>query len=200
MSTILVQFLATIDPRRTIEPTLRRADDAVNSFVFCGAQITDWDEFRACVVRLGRHVDSRVLGVSELPEMDLDFFWGQYVQVLLDAYGPNGAKAAFEYARTGVEGGLYGVLRKFAQSRAEEFVNNEIRARINAFWGNLADAEKMAVIDEYLSRYGHLLSSELTEGSAARLRTDFPKVLAEHVRLMQRLGDLGHRSRGGRRF
>ena len=46
-------------------------------------------------------------------------------------------------------------------------------------------------MDEYLKKYGHLLPSELTEGSAARVRANFPKVLAQHPKILQKTRRLG---------
>jgi hypothetical protein len=105
--------------------------------------------------------------------------------------GSSGDKVAFELARTGNEGGLYHVLRKLASRLAEEYAGNEIRARISDWWHRLSVPQKFAAMDEYLAAFGHFLPSELTEGTAARLRADFPKVLAQHPYLMQRFRRLG---------
>ena len=43
---------------------------------------------------------------------------------------------------------------------------------------------------EYISKHGHLLPSELVEGSAVRIRMFFIKVLEEHPRLIKNLRKL----------
>jgi hypothetical protein len=126
-----------------------------------------------------------------MPKLELDYAWRHYCKVLQKAYGSSGEMAAFEMARTGTEGGLYGVLRRFARTQAEQYAQNEINARISRFLRSLSPSDKLRVADEYLAEYGHLLPSEITEEGAARIKMDFFKVLAEHPRMMQRLGQIG---------
>ena len=94
-------------------------------------------------------------------------------------------------ARTGNEGGLYGVLRKFARRTVEGYAADEIAARVGDYWNNLSTEEKLDAPREYLRQYGHLLPSELTEGSAAGIRAFFPKVLKEHPRIIKGLRRIG---------
>ena len=138
-----------------------------------------------------KHVDSKILCTRRMPDMELDFAWWHYSKVLQKAYGQSGDKAAFEMARTGNEGGLYGVFRRFAETQAEQYAQNEIHGRISRFWEGLSATEKLKAADEYLAEYGHLLPSELTENGAARVKMNFPKALAEHPRMMQRLSRIG---------
>jgi hypothetical protein len=105
-------------------------------------------------------------------------------------YGTNGEKAAFEMVRTGSEGGLYAVLKAVARRMINEYAGNEISARISYFWENLSVDEQIEATEEYLGKYGHLLPSELTEGSAARIRANFIKVLEEHPNLIKRMRDV----------
>ena len=191
MKTELTELLASIHPTRTLDDTAACVDEAINTFSAGSGRITDWDEFRRCVIRFAKHVDSKILRVRRVPDMDLDYAWGQYSKVLQKAYGQSGEKAAFEMARTGAEGGPYGVFRKFAETQAEQYAQNEIHGRISRFWEGLSATEKLKAADEYLAEYGHLLPSELTENGAARVKMNFPKALAEHPRMMQRLSRIG---------
>ena len=59
-------------------------------------------------------VEARILRLREPCPMSSDVAWGRCCQVLAHVYGRDGDKAAFEMARTGSEGGLWAVLRKFA--------------------------------------------------------------------------------------
>lgn len=191
MGSKLDRVLDYLDPRRTLDEVERRTDDALNSFVPAASQITRWDEFRACLIRFLHHVESRALRLSQPCAMGVDFDWGRCVQFLMRAYGANGEKTAFEMARTGNEGGLYGVLKKMAQAVGEHYAENEVSAKVLFYWNGLSIPEKLAAADEYLGKYGHLLPSELTEGSAARVRANLPKVLEEHPRLLRRLRGIG---------
>ena len=191
MTTKLDWLLESIHPNRVSEITDRRADDAINSFVVEKDRITDWDEFRKYVVRFSLRVETEVLQLMKAFETDVEYGWGLYSKILHKAYGPNGEKAAFEMARTGNEGGIYAVLKKIARTLAENYARNEVSARVGRFWEGLSTEEKLAVGEEYLEKYGHLLPSELTEGSAARIRMNLPRVLEEHPRLMKRIAKVG---------
>lgn len=195
MESRLDRLLADIAPRRTLEEVARRTDEALNAFSANGAQITDWDEFRQCLIRYMRQVESRILGIraEQFPRVGADFHWGRCCHVLTRIFGPNGDKAAFEMARTGTEGGLYAVLKAMARQLADRYARNEVAARVSDYWDSLSMDEKFAAADEYLCKYGHLLPSELTEESGIRVRANLPKALNEHPRLTQRLGQIGRR-------
>ncbi|MBL7223991.1 MAG: hypothetical protein ISS72_09060 [Candidatus Brocadiae bacterium] len=188
MATALERLLDSIDPERTLEEQGRRADRALNAFT-SPSLIEDWDAFRACLVRFVADLDGHLLRLpgGRPPSMGFDFDWGRCTQLLMHAYGHSGEKAAFEMARTGNEGGLRAVLRKMAMTRSEQFVENEVAARANTYWDGLSADERLAAGEEYLAKYGHLLPSELTEGSAARVRANLPRVLQEHPQLMEKL-------------
>ena len=191
MTTDLDRLLSQLDPERTIEPAFRRADEAVNSFSVGRAQITEWDGFRDCMARFVVHVESYVLRLRRPVRSAFDFEWGRAVAVLTKIYGRNGQKAAFEMARTGNEDGLYGVLKAVAMRLAEDLSKNEIVSLVHTFWQDHTPGEVLTASQEYLAKYGHLLPSELTEASAARLRANFLKVLENHPELVQRLRRVG---------
>ncbi len=183
----LDQLLESIDPQKTLDETDARADEAVNSFPLTRAQLTQWDEFRICLITFMRHIETAVLHVRTMPEASLDFEWGRCVHLLVHEYGRDGEKAAFEMARTGNEGGLYAVLRKLARRIAQQYGENAVAAKVGTWWDKLSVDEKLAATEEYLEKYGRLLPSELTESSCARIKANFPKVLAEHPRTIQRM-------------
>lgn len=191
MPSQLDRLLDYIHPTRTLDEVDQRADEAINAFTALAAQITEWDSFRVCLIRFLHHTDAQLLRLRRSCPMGTDFDWGRCCQVLLRAYGPNGEKAAFEMARTGNDGGLYAVLKTMARYMAEQYVDNEISAKVGFYWNRLSVEERWAACDEYLAKYGHLLPSELTEGSATRLRANLPKVLEEHPRLLRRLQRVG---------
>ncbi|MCO6438538.1 MAG: hypothetical protein J5J06_15715 [Phycisphaerae bacterium] len=187
----LAVLLERIAADRTLDEVDRRVDAAMNSFSYPAGRITDVGEFRRCVTDFLGHVEARVWRLPEPVAASFGFNWGRCLPLLLKEYGPNGEKAAFEMARTGTEGGVYRVLKDLARRLAGQYAENEVAARIAHYWNGLSTKEKLAAPDEYLERFGHLLPSELTEGSAGRLRADFPRVLGEHPALMQRLSRIG---------
>jgi len=192
MKTALDQLLDSIAPGRTSEETSRRVDAAVNSFTIPSGRITDWDEFRQWVIRFHRHIEATVLRLRRpVGRMDAEDDWGDCSRALLQAYGPNGEKAAFEMTRTGNEGGLYAVLKAIAKKLLERYGSNEVMARVHTYWEGLSTSEKIAAGHEYLGKYGHLLPSELTEGSGIRVRAKLPKFLEKHHDLIRDLGRIG---------
>ena len=190
--TKLDQLLSSIDPERTTDQVARRIDEAINSFLPGPGQINRYDDFVTYVICFCRLVEATVLRLQGgSPNANPDLDRGRFMHVLSRAYGAQGLRTAFEMARTGNEGGLYAVLRKLGEVLAGQYAENEIAARVWSYWNGLSMAEKHAAADEYLSKYGHLLPSELTEGSAGRVRANLPKVLQEHARMMQRLRRVG---------
>ena len=192
MKTGLERLLDSIAPARTSEEISRRVDAAVNRFTMISGPITDWDEFRQWVVRFHRHIEVTVLRLRRpMPRMSAEDNWGQCSKPLREAYGPNGEKAAFEMARTGNEGGLYAVLKAIADVLAERYTGNEISARVHTYWNGLTTQQKILAGREYLDKYGHLLPSELTEGSGIRVRVNLPDFLIKHHDLIRDLGRIG---------
>jgi hypothetical protein len=74
---------------------------------------------------------------------------------------------------------------------AEDYAKNEISAKATVYWNNLSVDDRFDTCDEYISKYGYLLPSELTEGSAARIKGAFLKVLEAHTNMMLRLHGVG---------
>ena len=192
MPTKLEQLLAKIDPKLTLDKTSALADNAMNTFSFGSGQMTDRKEFEDCLTDFFCHVDSNVLGVSKSFNSEhRDFQWGRCGILLSHIYGHNCENTAFDMARTGKSGGLYAVLKAIALKMAEEYAENQIGAVIDEYWKKLTLDERIAASDEYLEKYGHLLPSELTEGSAVRIRANFPKLLAQHPEIIRKIRRLG---------
>ena len=189
--TRLDRLLESIDPARTVDQVSARVDEALNSFRIKSGVTENWEEFRIILTRFYRHVENITLqirsGFSPNPEID----WGLCCNLLLKEYGRNGEKTAFEMVRSGIEQGLYGVLKAVARRIIDEYSSNEIAARIASFWGGLSTDEKLEVCKEYLDKYGHLLPTELTNGSAARVKANFLQVLKEHPGIKKRLRNIG---------
>jgi len=191
MKTKLDNLLESIDPSRTLDQVSARVDEALNSFQMKSGIIKDWEGFRTVLTGFYRHVENVVLRIRPSWSPDPDIDWGRCCQLLIKEFGANGEKASFELARTGSEQGLYGVLKAVTRRMISEYVGNEITAKIGIFWEGLSTDEKLAVSEEYLDKYGHLLPSELTSGSAARIRANLLRVLEQHPSIMKRLRNIG---------
>ena len=192
MSTKLERLLADIDPKATLNRTASLADNAMNTFSFGSGQVTDRKDFEERLTDFFCHVESNVLHLSKsFDSAHRNFQWGRCGILLSHIYGHNGENTAFDMARTGNAGGLYAVLKTIALRMAEEYAENEIGGRIDNYWKKLTLDEQLSVTDEYLEKYGYLLPQEITEGSAARLRANFPKLLAQHPGIIRKIRLLG---------
>lgn len=191
MKSKLDTFLETIDPRRNLDRLWARADAGLNSFQVDKAVATDYWEFQHFLARFFCHMENVLLRLSPPREPDYEFDTGRCHHLLKQELGDQADKVAFDRARTGVDGGLYGLLKKVAELMVEEFAGNEIAARTGEFWNGLSLDEKLEVPQEYVRKYGHLLPSEITEGMAVRVLINFRKVLEEHPRLVAGLRRVG---------
>lgn len=190
MQTKLDRLLAFISPEKTIVETYNRANEAINTFQ-ASARIEKWDDFGYCMAQLLQRLDVCILRLSRPVDSSLDYYLSWFPNILIQVYGPSGEKAAFEMARTGNEGGLYSVLKAVAMRRADEYSQNEITARVADYLANLSVDEQFDACSEYISKYGHLLPSEITETNVIRIRANFRKVLEKHPRLLLKFHSVG---------
>ena len=190
MQTKLDRLLAFISPEKTIVETYNRANEAINTFQ-ASARIEKWDNFRYCMAQFLKHIYFCILRLSKPADLSFDHYLSWFPHILIKIYGSNGEKAAFEMARTGNEGGLYSVLKAVAMRVADEYSENEISAKVNAYLDNLSGDEQFDACSEYISKYGHLLPSEITETNAIRIRANFRKVLEKHPRLLLKFHSVG---------
>ena len=191
MQTELDRLLAFIGPEITIVETFNRANEAVNTCGIDTGRIESWDEFTYCMAEFLRHLDFCILRLYKPVDISSEYYWSRCNQVLCRIYGPSGQKAAFEMARTGNESGLYGVLKAVAMQVAEDYSKNEIAGKVSAYLNSVSYDKQLDASSEYISKYGHLLPSELTEGSAARIHANFRKVLQDHPRMLLQLHNVG---------
>jgi len=187
LKTKLDKVLESIDPSLTLDEVSSRVDEAVNSFPTQKSLIKERDEFKKALTRFYCHVENSILQINppRLPHPEID--WGRCCRLLIKEYGPNGDNVAFEMVQTGVDGGFYAVLKAIARQIADEYAGNQIRSRISDFWESLTANEKVAVSEEYLTKYDHLLPSILLEEGAVRVRAFFGKALEEHPRIAKRM-------------
>ena len=190
MKTRLDRLLEQIDPCRVMNEVSLRVDDAINRFAFTEGSINDYDRFEQVLSTFVRHLENQVLRLpSDFTPTSYD--WTTCVRLLEREYGHQDHKVAFEMASTGVDGGLYEVLKKVAKHLSQDYSQNEISARVHGFWNSLSMDDQFAVIDEYAEKFSRFLPTSYIEGSAVFLKMNFTKVLEEHPRMIQRLRDAG---------
>ena len=191
MPSKLDRFLETIDPSRNMDQLWARADNALNAFKVDQAISTDYWEFHRFLAEFFCHMENILLRLNPTRKPEYDFDGGRCLHLLQKELGSQADKVAFDRARTGIDGGLYGVLKLVARLMVEEYSGNEITARVGEFWTGLSLDEKLEVPQEYVRKHGHMLPSEVAEGMATRVIINFRRVLEEHPRLIARLRRVG---------
>ena len=191
MSAELDRLLRNLE--RVLDDVEQRADHGFNTFSPPAAVIAEWDAYTSCLADLCCRIETAILNGNSRPT-DMTFDWGQCRRLLTRKWGINGEKAGFELARTGNEGGLRKVLQTVCSLMIEDHSKNQVAILVHAYWHRHTAPELLADADVYLEEYGHLLPSELTEGSAARIRVEFLRVLKEHPYAMRRVRQVGRDS------
>ncbi len=74
---------------------------------------------------------------------------------------------------------------------AEAYIKMEIQAKVDAYLESLSNDQQLAESSEYLAKHGHLLPSEMTEATAARIHAEFRKVLEKHPWLVLKIHEVG---------
>ena len=191
MTTKLDRLLESIDPSRTIDQVSADVDLAVNSYTISRTNIRDWDEYEKCIADFCQYIETSVLKIGASVTKYREFYWSRCVNIINNEFGPSGIKTAFEMVKTGKEGGLYRILKIIADHMAQTYAQNEISARISDYWNHMMVNEQLAATDEYLSKFGHLLPTEFTDGSAVRLKVHFTEVLNHHPNMIRRMRQIG---------
>jgi len=135
-------------------------------------------------------VESNMIGIKRPRPMNLFIDWGCCLNLFLKKYGHRGGRAAFRIAQSGVEGGLYSVLKYIAEALIQQFTTNWIQCRIGEFWNNLSTEEKLAVPLEYLEKYRHILPQEILEQDPYLFGANFYKFLEYHPQMMKEVKNI----------
>ena len=190
MTTKLESLLENISPEKTIERAQAAADRALNSISINHAKIDTWDEFKELMANFYCLVESNLIGLEKPRTMNLFMDWGRCSNLFLRKYGHRGDQAAFSIAQSGVEGGLYAVLKYIAEALAQQFTTNWIPCRIGEFWNNLSPEERLAVPLEYLEKYRHILPQEILDQNPSLFVGNFYRFLEYHPQMMKELKNI----------
>jgi len=187
----LDQLLESIHPHRTREVIHRRADEALAGFRIRANIVSDAIVFHDIVCRFVGHLDNHLRLVPYHVELPADMRWRRAVELLRKTLGPHAELAAFDMARSGAEGGLYGVLRRLAREAVAEQADKEVAQRVDSFCQRLTAEEYLAAGQEYLCKHGHLLPREMTTGFGGRACVNLAELLKKHHRALTALNEVG---------
>jgi len=191
MSSRLDVLLETIDPSRTIDVVEQRINQAFARYYHGKNTIDDWDEYRLCLAEFLQQARNAALTIPSSAGADVEMNFQEAIKLLQKEYPGNTPHIVFQIMHTGVEGGVYAVIRSLARILAETYAQHEIDGRVMSFWDSLSGDEKVMAADEYLSKYQSYISPHLLSESAPRIKASFWRVLQDHPRMIKRIHDLG---------
>lgn len=148
------------------------------------ALVSDYGEFEDLLTRVFWQLYCPELDMTSEWAVRRDFVRGLAVHHLNREYGPSASARAFEAARSGVAGGLRNVIRVLVEGVRDEFSGNSVKGMVNAYWRSATNEQLFQDARDYIAAYGHLLPSDLTEGSGAVIVANFERVLHEHPRVI----------------
>jgi hypothetical protein len=185
----LTAFLKTIEPPNTFDKIARSIDQLVNTFRYTKSSIDDRNEFEDCLASFYCHLENGHFNSQR--DVNRIFDYDRCTTILVEAYGSNGEKIAFEMARTGVDGGIYSIYKLIAQKLTEQYAQNTIRALVSDYLNGM-DAERwMKITELYKKDYSHLLPPEFKDKSVAFLCANLNNILEEHPRTVKRMRKIG---------
>lgn len=162
---------------------------ARNSFPLTSNVVSGHPEFYDVTVRYYRHHYSYTISPHVvLPE---EMAASEVRNILDHAFREHGGYVgAYECSRTGVAGGLSGVLNAVAnalRTRQEiEYVDHVIRTECN----EMVYDEIVELMRQYVDRFGHYLAPADRARSPHDLARNYDTVIKQHVRAMDRIRGL----------
>ena len=183
MPSELQRLLKIIDPSKTIDPIESGLADAVNSFSRKYNTISTRDEMVEFLAGLMRSAYSAGLGGASIPSTDDEFMYGLASNHLSVVYHYD---EVYEIMKSGVDGGVYGIIKTLARLIAEYFARNEINSHVLEFWDDLSAQEKVDASMEYYELYEDILPGRVKQ-NWVRYRMKFWEVLEMHPAMIKQM-------------
>lgn len=192
MHSRLMAFLKEIDPQNTIDPYLKRANDAFNNFPYYSFEtkkefldILDRFSWYVCIYS-NSEVDFDALGQS--PRQQGETMSICMDQFLIQKYGGHYMSATYEIARLGVDGGLRQLLSYMTEKIAEYKANEDIYKKASRFFHNIVQEDLLdPCVQEYINVCGFLYHPSLLEHDGIILKSQFEDVLKHHPHLLHEI-------------
>jgi len=190
MPTKLEKLLEEIDPKQTIDIIEKRIEKALSNYHRDKNTVDSWEEYEKCLADFTRLARNAVTNMPPGAGDDLGINFGEALRYLSKEYPNNTMQTVYEIMRTGVEGGIYQIIKTLARIMAEEFSQNKITSRVVDYWNSLSIDEQLQAPDEYIKKYKDILPSRILE-RPARFKGFFWKVLEQHPKMIKSVRDLG---------
>ena len=150
-----------------------------------------WEEHKRCLAEMAQIARNGALNLPNNFGGDIERNYHEAIYYLEHEYGS--FQTVYDIMKTGAEGGIYGICRTLARLMAEELSQDEIKARVSAYWRSLSVAEQLGAADEYIEKYRDILPQKIKD-EPIRLKVAFWRVLDDHPRMLKRIRDLKHSS------
>ena len=162
MSEKMDKLLAEITPEKTLDVYEERMSNVLNRFPFPAGPLNDREAFEVEIARLEhRFMFSARATPPNLEADEIPFHRSHGLSRLLDCFGPDGDRLAFEMARTGIDGGFRAVAKAMADNAAHQFATAIIGCRVYDYWDSLTVDERVAATYEYSNRIRYMLHQGL---------------------------------------
>jgi hypothetical protein len=197
MSQTLNDLLTRIDPQRSIDRLEQRVHRALATFQVPFKRIRSYQQLRLLLAyfefRLAHWPNARS---EQFPMQQAKGWYDTVYKRMRARFGEMPERTIMYIAQTGVDGGLYGVLRRLADHYVFEQSRQYIHKEVDDFWQRLSGPDQREAINQYWRRYQRfLLPNDLASPRDWRLSGNFPSVLRKHpqlVRNRRRIGKAFH--------
>ena len=185
----LAELLTKIDPSTYRDRLTREVNEAMSRFDGFEPVIIDFWECDEFLYRFFKYLVATCIHRSTdlADESDHRFYAKEYNQIIGRIFPRGGVKAAFEVAKIGVEGGLYGICKKMADEVVDFYAWRITAGYVHEFLKDMSYEEKRAAAKEYAETFGEWLPPEWTATDGLRIEMHLAEVLKEHPHLVGRL-------------
>ncbi len=183
--TALADLLIKLDPAEVIDGPEQRADFALNTYPLANAPIDSCQDFLHFMTLFNKNVKSCVNDFW--PYYDYAWMHREVVELFESLFGQDGASHAHIIAQSGIDGGLYGLMKQIAKHAVSDYRRRVIDYAVDDFLTGLNCEKTMEAFHEYLDRYRDYIPPELIENNGWGIKTQFEQLLRKHPYMIRNL-------------
>jgi hypothetical protein len=168
-------------------------DEARMNYSFGKNTVGSYDDFTHVIADYYNYHFSRcVVHGGYLSQTDAA---GKAKKILEQEYQRQGGTiiTAYNDAHDGTNGGLRVILDKIAESLKAESVANHIRQAFDTYVAPNSWDQKVAIMHQFMARYGHLLSSSIEADKPERYANDYEELIRVYVESLKRTSSVFRR-------
>lgn len=179
--TMINQLLNALDERTIAREVGAAHDEARMSFPLSTNTASDFRHFEMLIGEYYNHHFSQCVGRGG--RLSSSEAQSRAKQVLDQAYRREGGDSvmAFNDAHDGTNGGLRVVLDQIADALKEEAVEHYVRSAFDRYVTPNAWNEQVAIIRDFINRYGHALGNSIDPKTPERYAKDYRTLIRAYV-------------------